>query len=94
MKTLLAATAVLVSVLSSANAASICKGLEKPACDQMVFENVPVCRWQVEYYTTGGIRGNFCTTSGKKIQDADQFQRLQAALPALKQQAITGNSSN
>ena len=88
MKSLLIATAVVLSFLSSANAASVCKGLEKPACEQMVFENVPVCRWQVEYYTTGGIRGNFCTTSGKKIKDAEQFQRLQAALPALKQQAI------
>ncbi len=84
MKTLLAATAVLVSVLSSANAASICKGLKQPACTQMVFEDVPICRWQGEYFTTSGKRGDYCTTSGKKIQDADQFQRLQAALPALK----------
>lgn len=84
--------ALFVALLPNiANAASICKGLEQPACEQMVFEGIPVCRWQAEYYTTGGIQGNFCRTSGKKIADAEQFKRLQDALPALKQAAITGD---
>ncbi len=87
--------ALLVALLPNiANAASICKGLEQPACNQMVFEGVPVCRWQDQYYTTGGERGKFCTTSGKKIADAEQYKRLQDALPALKQAAITGDTIN
>lgn len=86
-------TLILVAMASTTHAQSVCKGLEQPACEAMVFESVPVCRWQGEYFTTAGKRGNYCTTSNKKIQDADQFSRLQAALPGLRDNAINGTSN-
>lgn len=79
MKYLLIASAVLVSTLTSVNAASICKGLTQTTCQSAKIEEVSVCRWQSEYYTTSGKRGNYCTTSNKKLTP-QQYEKLQKAI--------------
>ena len=61
-------------------AASICKGLDKTACEAEKIDDVPICRWQGEYFTTSGKRGNYCTTSNRKL-NKEQFEKLQARLP-------------
>jgi hypothetical protein len=84
MKSIIAATVVTFGLISSVDAASLCKGLDQPTCESQKIGDVSLCRWQAEYYTTGGIRGNFCTTSNRKLtkEQYEQLQQQQTATAA------------
>lgn len=76
MRFVLALVVMLVSAIGgNAQAASPCKGLAQDVCTSATVDGIPLCRWQGEYYTTTGIRGNFCTTSGKKLTK-EQYEKM------------------
>ena len=79
MKYVLVISAIIVSTITTAQAASVCRGLTQQTCENAKIDNVPVCRWQGEYFTTSGKRGNYCTTSGKKLTP-EQFSKLEDAI--------------
>ena len=78
MKAFIAAIAVLGTLTTSTQAASICKGLPKAECEAKAIANVQLCTYVGPYYTTTGKR-EYCRSSGRKVTEA-QYQAIQAAL--------------